>query len=527
MSLFLLLGTRYLTMPGPQPDELLQAIPAAKLLNTDRARYGSTIGSSIEWMGRQWPVMAMPYLGALKSYLLVPPFALFGVSVSVLRATTLATGAVAIGLAFVFTRRFYDWRVATLAAFLLATDPASRTDWGPIALGTTLRCLTGLAILHWMFRRSIWSSGLVGLCLGIAVYEKAHALAFVAAIAGVFVLALILRRERPRAAETLTMGAGFFIGAAPFLIWNMLNGWPILSAARASPDTGTGGSAALGAGIGQVPERLIALLVLIQGGLLDGYVYGTPVSPWIGNLRTTGLALTILPIALLCFSRFRAPRIQRDLTRTVLLALMLLITATIILVSPIPVSVHHLIIVAPMLQILVAWVYVRAWDSALYASKVGAGLRGALACLVGIVLGSNLAVYGRYTELMAAGVGGPAWHPAVYTLASTIDKTYRDSVVEGMDWGLDMQLLFLTEGRARVNPLWAVMGRENENLEDKLRQSRYIFVSRAPGTEIDGVAARRYRDYLAATGRTPCERRVINDEDGLARYEILMFRGCR
>src|SRR5215207_588165 len=66
-ALFVTVGAQYLTMPGPQGDELLQAVPAARFLNPDRSLYRSEVSAAIEILGRQWPVVAMPYLGAVKS----------------------------------------------------------------------------------------------------------------------------------------------------------------------------------------------------------------------------------------------------------------------------------------------------------------------------------------------------------------------------------------------------------------------------------------------------------------------------
>ncbi len=92
-------------------------------------------GSSIVSLwGRPFPVFAQYYIGAVKSWLLLPGFALFGAHQPVLRLSALGWGLGALLLFMLWTWRWLGRNTAWLAGALLALDPAfffsSVLDWG-------------------------------------------------------------------------------------------------------------------------------------------------------------------------------------------------------------------------------------------------------------------------------------------------------------------------------------------------------------------------------------------------------------
>ncbi len=71
----LLLGGRQLDAPGLYYDEVIQATPASEFLR-EGGEPLSIPGAHNSWLFGGWfPLMTQPYMGALKSQLLIPGFA--------------------------------------------------------------------------------------------------------------------------------------------------------------------------------------------------------------------------------------------------------------------------------------------------------------------------------------------------------------------------------------------------------------------------------------------------------------------
>src|SRR5262245_37884318 len=87
------LALRDLEVPGLYYDEVIQALPAAEFLR-EGGRPLQIPGARSTWLAGGWfPLMTQPYMGALKSQLLIPVFAAFGASTTSLRTTTFAWGS--------------------------------------------------------------------------------------------------------------------------------------------------------------------------------------------------------------------------------------------------------------------------------------------------------------------------------------------------------------------------------------------------------------------------------------------------
>jgi len=72
------------------------------------------------------PSAIMPYIGALKSWLYAPVFALFDVSPGTIRGPAILLALLGIALAGLLARRVFGVWPAALLVVLLATDPCSR-----------------------------------------------------------------------------------------------------------------------------------------------------------------------------------------------------------------------------------------------------------------------------------------------------------------------------------------------------------------------------------------------------------------
>src|SRR5262249_30799737 len=103
---------RLMNGPGFSPDEMLFV---------NAARTGKDYAYCERWHGI--PILVMPYIGALKSYLYYPIFIPFRVSIASVRVPVIAITCVSLVLAYVLTRRFFDVGRSLLVLGLLCTDP--------------------------------------------------------------------------------------------------------------------------------------------------------------------------------------------------------------------------------------------------------------------------------------------------------------------------------------------------------------------------------------------------------------------
>src|SRR5262245_5191223 len=114
VALAFALGARNLDVPGLYYDEVIQVEPALWFLRADPDPPEIPGALSVALFGRRFPVMTQPYMGALKSQLLVPVFALVRPDVATLRLATLAVGVAGLACAMAASALAFDAGVALL-----------------------------------------------------------------------------------------------------------------------------------------------------------------------------------------------------------------------------------------------------------------------------------------------------------------------------------------------------------------------------------------------------------------------------
>ena len=172
LSLYVALATYKIHLPGLYYDEILFVGPAAG----ERA-YQKCFGL---------PLLIFPYIGALKSWIYTPIFALFGVSPTSIRLPAILISCGTLALGYFLVRRILTppWAVAFTGAcavhpgFVLLT----RVDLGPIALMLFLKALCLVALFKWLEGppRICWS--VFGVCI-LGFFDKFNFIWFVIALA--------------------------------------------------------------------------------------------------------------------------------------------------------------------------------------------------------------------------------------------------------------------------------------------------------------------------------------------------------
>ena len=172
------------------------------------------------------PLMAMSYLGCVKTLVYRPIFRLFGTGAYAVREPALLIGAASVWLFFLLLRRIAGLRTACIGCCLLAVDSlyllTTCFDWGPVALQHLL--IVGGALLLMRFYQTLSRLSLAGgfFLLGLALWDKALAIWMLGGLA----VALIVIFPRQVWAVTrlrlvlISVGA-LLLGALPLIVYNV------------------------------------------------------------------------------------------------------------------------------------------------------------------------------------------------------------------------------------------------------------------------------------------------------------------
>ena len=217
-ALFLALTTRHLVALGLFADELHQFPASTWILGRE-----PSLGTAAHW--GHWPLLTMPYSGALKSILYGLWMKWSGRPFDIVSWRRVGIFAVVIGLsAFLWlSRRALSLCGLAVFALLLISDAtvllASRYDWGPTALGMAIRLIwlglwlraenRGEARDHEAF--------FVGFLATFLIYEKLSYVVFLIPLAATVLFCASFANLRAR----MVTVAGALAGFIPLLVVNL------------------------------------------------------------------------------------------------------------------------------------------------------------------------------------------------------------------------------------------------------------------------------------------------------------------
>jgi hypothetical protein len=179
---FVCLASYRIELPGLYFDEMIFVDAAQGNLETTRVhmRLGPV------------PVLIMPYIGALKAWLYVPIFRLFGVSALTVRLPVILIAAATLLILFHAVRPTLGGFWAAAVTWLMAVDPASifpsRLDWGPTVLMHFFQA--SILALWFSYRQTpqLWKIGLITICCALGFFDKFNFIWFLAAFTAAILL---------------------------------------------------------------------------------------------------------------------------------------------------------------------------------------------------------------------------------------------------------------------------------------------------------------------------------------------------
>lgn len=528
MLLGLALGTYFalaawqIALPGPYYDEALHAPAAVSLLNGDGRRqgYGVTL--------RRWyfPVMTGEYVGALRTYLLLPAFFVIGPGVVAHRLTTIILTLIGLIFTAALARRAFGDRAAVLGVWLISTDPtlilATRGDWGPVAAGFMLRM--GAFYFAWLW----WESGgrrtyalaAAAALLGLGVYDKAHFLWIVCALIGLAAIAWSWSWRHARARPTMSWGqaglavTAWIVGGAPFWVYNLTHDW-ITFRLAALP----GEPASLEMLLAKLPGRTRVLEAMFDAQALAHWMTGEWLAPHFGWRLSLLLPLTLAALGGLVVGAIWARR--ADLPVLPILAAMLLGQ---MFLTPRPIWIHHLIAIYPLPHLAVGLAVALLWNAARTKRRqILAGVAVAAVCLA---VGFNLLTMAGFHRKMSAGAVSEAWSDAVYTLAEKLEGSYAGRRIQLLDWGIYNQLDLITAGRLDLRePVYEILNaREPVAAMSALAADpRNLFVLHASESTVFNEMELQFQEAVRQSGLTLKAEDPIRDRRTRIVYRIVDF----
>ena len=448
-AVLLYLAKENLSIPGLYYDEAIFG-GMAKDFVTGHVHGQHLRGSeTVDILGHPFPMFIQSYLGALKSWMFIPSFSLFGSSVPVLRLTNLFWGLLALAFFLIGAWRWLGLRTALLAGALLAFDPAyfflAVLDWGAAIPSLFCRCVSFFLIVLWSQQRRNIYLFLAAVFAGLGFFNKVDFAVLLVAV-GIAIACVYARRLplwRNFVWSTALFCAGFALGAGRMLL-------------RAPGILALGMPASSG-NSSELVEKLRTLVATYDGsyfyrlmnfGGLFNKMYDEPSHAY----SVFAFAFVIAFVALIGVALNRNSRNASKQTARVLLLATVLVTIGVLLV-PGAVRIHHSVLVFPLPHLIVATAVSLLCEKFSTAGKFQRTIPTLIIAATALVLTSELFAIASTQKIIRATGGRGRWSESINTFCRE-NKDRADLRIVSLDWGFNEQLAFLTERPTLAEPFW-------------------------------------------------------------------------
>ncbi len=451
----------------------------------------------------------------LKSLLMRPFINPMGTSPARLRSPLVALGLLALLLGARFAWRHFGPRQSALFALLATLDPSVlhhvREDYARAAFALPLR--TGVLLAFFAFLRGGRTRALLvaAFLAGVGVWNQADFLLFVVALA---VATTVCRRDVFRERRWWAALPAFLAGASPALVFWARHHELVALTWSASPPLSFAGLGYKLLAIGDTLRAHYPTYTFLGQGSI------TPPHTLLPELLITGLLALIW---------LRRRRVKHELDSALsLLAVLFLVHAGLLWLSPWTFGSHHFFALAPTVHLLAAALVVHFLDHAFISPSAR---RVATPLLLAPILITSIISSWRAERLLDQRGGDGPWSPAIYQLAAETKKANSDLIVF-LDGGMTTQLLTLN-GRFPqleayrslvVEPASAGAVRQIERLisfaDGTAQTTDMLFVTHAAEHLLFPQATKLFDELLAAGNNQRQTPLAIVDQRGLPQYEL-------
>jgi hypothetical protein len=388
--------------------------------------------------GRCFPLMTMSYIGAIKEYVTLPLFALFGSRTEMVRLVSALFSLSCIWGIALLLGEHVGRPAGAIAALALAINPAFLTttifDNGAVAVWMLALGLVCLAISGYARRPRPSAAFWIGAAMGLGVWGRAN---FVWLLLSILAAAALVLRKKLLAplAHWIAWIAGGVVGGLPFLIYQLRSSGGTWAAAADVRDPGT------------LVTHLVTRFFLFSQTLLIDLEHramwdGPPLPAW----QHWIFPVIAFAAFFVCLAASRRWDPERSLWAQGA-ALTFLFLALFFFLTDLRVSEHHLITLVPLaivVTVLACSTLARfRWGRIVSAAIATVYLSSAIYWLA-------LAVEGLHRTRGA----GP-WSDGVYRLAHELEQKYPAQEIKVMDWGLAFNLYVVSDEKLRLRELYA------------------------------------------------------------------------
>lgn len=466
---------------------------------------------SFEFAGRPAPFFVQGYLGAVKCWVLIPSFAIWGTSVAVMRWTMLAFGLLGILFLMLWARRILNFPAAVLVGFLTALDPVfffpTICEWGAFVPSFVCRCAGLLCLTLWWRKRQLVWSALAGAAFGLGFFNKID---FVVILVALWCAGLaagpreVIQNFRVAWKHWLAGALAFLLAGAP-MIWNSLRWLTALMEVQAGARNGElttklniAGAALDGSYFSRLTEA---------GGLFHR-MFERPVP--VGSVFGVGLGLCVM---ILLIKVIRASECRWS--RFFLVGL--LITTLGFFLLPDALRIHHFLIIYPFPQLIIVTAVVLLWQGAELRSIGWLGKATATVLIGSILIGHVVNL--RRTQQFIATTGGRGQWALEFTRFAAPMRDRADVRLVSLDWGFHEQLSFLTDKPQCFEPTWNLQAGQSVSL---LPDPSYYYLIHPAEFSLFPYGE-RYLQIARESGR-PFEFESFTNREGQVVFQYFRFK---
>jgi len=481
--------------PGTQYDEALYV--NAALGGIDKTTFMTRVFHKV-------PILLMPYIGALKSYIYFPIFKLFGVSAITMRVPQVILTAFSL---FILHKLIYkhtnSLRIAISVVAITAFDASfiifTRLDNGPVVLDLLLKLLALLALFYYQKTNLLRYQIIFWLFMWLGIFNKLNFIWYVNAFTVSFLVVYgrqvweKLVTKKRRLTNALVAAFGFIISVGYFLLINHTYklgsslGWVGLNTAYHNTQT------------------------LISGSWFYNYVFspniiGTSLIFWLGLIIILGSRV----LSYINRKMYKKDSLDKYAFENFIGIILTLIFLQLVITLKATAGWHYFSIY-PFWGILVVigiFKLAEQFKLKIYFEYVFI----TVFCIYGLF------IYAQYIRAFTKPSTNIIWSTAIYDLEN-FAKTKPNSQFISLDWGTQTQLIGL--GKRHHNRFYELFGPINSNNpmdisritnDFLLTKPDAYYVTHSPGNEIFPGQTQNFLNIATKAGYSTIENKTIYDQ---------------
>lgn len=507
---FLLIANYKLSSPGVQYDELL-FVNAASGVNIDNTFIYKDI--------QGFPVLLMPYIGALKSYIYYPIFQIFGVSTSSIRLPTILITILSLIIIYLLVSKVFNWYISSFVLFLLVFDPTliymTRLDVGPNVLELFLKCFSLLILYQYYIRKQSANYLIVGLVLlGLGLFNKLNFIWFINALYGSVLILSIknlinkkLNLNRRTIQSIIFISIAYLLYVSYFLyIYHFHISYSNFIVKSDNQH------------LKIISRNLIAI---INDKLFFSYLYGSIKSTLL-NSYIFYLNVIIIFIGLVSNIISNNEILKKKRKWYIIIWLILIFNVLQIFITKKATAPWHAFTIYPLFTVL--YIY-SIYSIALSLFEAHIKRIIFISSVVLITFVHQTIIINQYFNMLEHPTRTVIWSDKIYDLINYTIETKKKFV--SIDWGLHNNLIAFNPQKNKYYPLGIL--RSNKDLTRNqikfisntfLLDTNFLYISHPDGKESFPIAKQRYYQMANDLGLTVRKEKIFSDESGDI-YEIL------